>query len=42
MMIPPQTRVWPFGRVSRLIAKGHKERDLVAYYLELESKLSRG
>ncbi len=42
MMLPPQTRVWPFGRVSRLIAKGHKERDLVAYYLELESKLARG
>lgn len=41
MMIAPNTRVWPFGRVARLIAKGHKERDLVAYFLELQGKRDR-
>jgi hypothetical protein len=30
------TRVWPFARVQRFVAMGHKERDLVSYYLELE------
>lgn len=29
-------RVWPFGRVLRFVAMGHKERDLVSYYLELD------
>jgi hypothetical protein len=29
-------RVWPIGRVLRFIAMGHKERDLVSYYLELQ------
>jgi hypothetical protein len=37
MVVPPHTRVWPFGRILRLIAMQHKERDLVAYYLELEA-----
>jgi len=41
MVVPPGTRVWPFGRVARLIAKGHKERDLVAYFLELQAKHER-
>ena len=41
MMVAPGTRVWPFGRVARLIAKGHKERDLVAYFLELQGKRDR-
>ncbi len=41
MLVPPGNRVWPFGRISRLIVKGHKERDLVAYFLELESKRNR-
>jgi len=41
MVVAPGTRVWPFGRVSRLIVKGHKERDLVSYFLELESKRNR-
>jgi hypothetical protein len=31
-------RVWPFGRVLRFVASGHKERDLVSYYLELEAR----
>jgi hypothetical protein len=38
MIVPPDTRVWPFGRVARLVAMGHKERDLVAYFLELKSR----
>jgi len=29
-------RIWPIGRVLRFVAMGHKERDLVSYYLELE------
>jgi hypothetical protein len=31
-------RVWPVGRVLRFIEMGHKERDLVSYYLELEAR----
>jgi hypothetical protein len=31
-------RVWPFGRVIRFVAMGHKERDLVSYFLELDSR----
>lgn len=42
MAVAPGTRVWPFGRVARLIAKGHRERDLVAYFLELQAKRDRG
>ncbi len=38
MTVPPSTRVWPFGRVHRWVVMGHKERDLVSYYLELEAR----
>ncbi|HLK36243.1 MAG TPA: hypothetical protein VKU41_05785 [Polyangiaceae bacterium] len=31
-------RIWPLGRVLRFVVMGHKERDLVSYYLELESR----
>ena len=31
-------RVWPFARVLRFVTMGHKERDLVSYYLELEAR----
>lgn len=41
MIVPPDTRVWPFGRVARLVEMGHKERDLVSYFFELQSR-SRG
>ena len=37
MMVAPGTRVWPFGRVARYIARAHRERDLVAYFLELQT-----
>jgi hypothetical protein len=32
-------RIWPFGRVLRFVVMGHKERDLVSYYLELEARV---
>jgi hypothetical protein len=38
MIVPPDTRVWPFGRIARLVERGHKERDLVSFYLELEQR----
>ena len=41
MIVPPETRVWPFGRVARLVEMGHKERDLVSYYFELQSRIRR-
>lgn len=41
MVVPPDTRVWPFGRVLRLILMGHKERDLVSYYFELKERCKR-
>jgi hypothetical protein len=41
MLVPPNTRVWPFGRVARLIQMGHKERDLVSYFFELQSRASK-
>jgi hypothetical protein len=31
-------RVWPIGRVMRFLAMGHRERDLVSYYLDLEAR----
>jgi hypothetical protein len=49
MLVPSATRsdalqairVWPFARVARFVAMGHRERDLVSYYLELESRSAR-
>lgn len=38
MLVPPDTRVWPFGRLLRFIAHGHRERDLVSYFLELSAR----
>jgi hypothetical protein len=38
MIVPPDTRVWPFGRVARLVELGHKERDLVSYFFELQGR----
>jgi hypothetical protein len=38
MVVPPGTRVWPFGRILRLIAMQHNERDLVSYFLELQAR----
>jgi hypothetical protein len=41
MLVPPATRCWPIGRVYRFVALGNRERDLVAYYLDLD-KRARG
>jgi hypothetical protein len=38
MMIPPSSRSWPIGRVYRFVALGHRERDLVSYYLDHEAR----
>lgn len=38
MVVPPGTRVWPFGRILRLIAMQHNERDLVSYFLEIQGR----
>ena len=38
MIVPPDTRIWPFGRVGRFIQMGQKERDLVAYFFELSTR----
>lgn len=41
MIVPPDTRVWPFGRVARLIKMGHKERDLVSFFFEIQGRSRR-
>lgn len=38
MIVPPDVRIWPFGRIARLIANGHRERDLVSTFLELTAR----
>lgn len=38
MLIPPETRSWPIGRVYRFVALGNRGRDLVGYYLELDTR----
>ena len=42
MIVPPGTRVWPIGRVYRFFGQGHREADLVAFYMELRTGHSRG
>ncbi|HEY1958254.1 MAG TPA: hypothetical protein VGH28_21705 [Polyangiaceae bacterium] len=41
MVVPPSTRVSPIARVMRFFERGHRESDLVAFFLELE-KSARG
>ena len=36
MTLGPTLRVWPIGRVYRFFKQGHREADLVAFYLDLE------
>lgn len=38
MATPNRLRVFPFGRVLRFILQGHRERDLVSYFLEIEAR----
>lgn len=42
MHIPPSTRTWPIGRVYRFVSLGSRERDLVSYYLDLETRSREG
>jgi hypothetical protein len=41
MMLHPNLRVWPIGRVYRYFQQGHREADLVAFYLDLEKQVRR-
>ncbi len=38
MVVPPDMRIWPFGRLLRFIHMAHRERDLVSYYFELRDR----
>lgn len=42
MVIAPDLRVWPVGRVYRFFRQGHREADLVAFYIDLETRARRG
>lgn len=42
MTIAPDLRVWPVGRVYRFFRQGHREADLVAFYIDLETRSRRG
>jgi hypothetical protein len=42
MLVPPATRTWPIGRLYRFVALGHHERDLVSYYLDIETRARQG
>jgi hypothetical protein len=42
MLVPASIRVWPIGRVYRFFRQGHREADLVAFYLELEAQSQGG
>jgi hypothetical protein len=37
MALPTGQPVWPIGRVYRFFRQGHRESDLVSFYLELEA-----
>jgi hypothetical protein len=37
MVVPPDLRVWPIGRVYRFFRQGHRESDLVAFYFEVQA-----
>lgn len=42
MILPGALRVLPIGRVYRFVALGHREKDLVSYYLDLEARVRAG
>ena len=42
MTLGADVRVWPIGRVYRFFRQGHREADLVAFYLDLENGLLGG
>ncbi|MGD0524557.1 MAG: hypothetical protein ABSE49_05420 [Polyangiaceae bacterium] len=39
MLVPPGTRTHPIARVYRYVSLGQRERDLVAYFIELEDRM---
>ncbi len=41
MQVMPSLVTFPIGRVYRFVSLGHRERDLVGYYLEVESRVRR-
>jgi hypothetical protein len=41
MLVPPGRRTHPIGRVYRFVALGHRERDLVSYFIDLEERARR-
>jgi hypothetical protein len=41
MSVLPSLRTFPIGRVYRFVALGHRERDLVGYYLDLEARVRK-
>jgi hypothetical protein len=41
MLVPPDARVSPIGRVYRFVREGQSESDLVAFYLDLENNAKR-
>jgi hypothetical protein len=42
MMLGSDLRIWPIGRVYRFFRQGHRESDLVAFYIDLEARARRG
>jgi hypothetical protein len=38
MTLAPDLRVWPIGRVYRFFRQGHRESDLVEFYIDLEAR----
>jgi hypothetical protein len=42
MLLQPSLRVLPIGRVYRFVAMGHREKDLVSYYLDVEARVRAG
>jgi hypothetical protein len=42
MSVLPSLVTFPIGRVYRFVALGHRERDLVGYFLELEARARKG
>jgi hypothetical protein len=42
MLLSGGLRVLPIGRVYRFVALGHREKDLVSYYLDLEARVRAG
>lgn len=41
MLVPPGIGVWPIGRMYRFYRQGHRESDLVTFYMELEGHAKR-